>query len=204
MISIRSGTCPGTRASMSRLAAHRAHAGRTAACDSSLSKLEGNAAMPSAPDLHAGVLMAVVSSVTAEPACVLVLYRSMLVAGRAVTFPATLLRGQVHYFRMPDDRGWAAMVRLRAPVVGVAAEVSGGGGKSKAGTRIPPVGGRCRNVAPTVTTHRSDCERLTAYPRSYLTLPVSVQTGCGRRPMSAADSRAARVFCGNRERETGL
>jgi hypothetical protein len=50
-------------------------------------------------------------------------------------------------------RGWAAMVETSSPSRWGCCR-SSGRQRSEAGARIPRVGGRCRNVARAIATHR--------------------------------------------------
>jgi hypothetical protein len=56
--------------------------------------------------------------------------------------------------RAQAARGWAAMVETSSPSRRGCCRSSGRRQRPEAGARIPCVGGRCRNVARAITTHR--------------------------------------------------
>ncbi len=65
--------------------------------------------------------------------------------------PATILKESLKGTGCP---GWAAMVETLIPSHWGCCRSSGRRQRSEADARIPRVGGRCRNVARAITTHR--------------------------------------------------
>jgi hypothetical protein len=111
-------------------------------------------------------------------------------AGRLAA-PATILKESLRAQAARDGPRWW---RHRAPAVRGWCRSSGRRWhRSEAGARIPCVGGRCRHVARAITTHPSDCGRLTAYPegeRCYVDFVSTDPTAFPRNALRASRRQA--------------